>query len=98
MIEEYVKTHIFAFSSIPLPSLLCSCQAVSVEGNKMVSTVTLQATAEVMKDGVICEVSNEHGTDSKTLVVSLKRGQCQEITAVMPLHLLHLHIFSSTGF
>ncbi|GAA6220358.1 basal cell adhesion molecule-like isoform X2 [Lates japonicus] len=49
-------------------------EAVSVEGNKMVSTVTLQATAEVMKDGVICEVSNEHGTDSKTLMVSLKRA------------------------
>ncbi|KAI3361204.1 hypothetical protein L3Q82_013399 [Scortum barcoo] len=49
-------------------------QAVLVEGNKVVSTVTLQATAEVIKDGVTCEVSNEHGTDSKTLLVSLKRG------------------------
>ncbi|XP_042345771.1 basal cell adhesion molecule isoform X2 [Plectropomus leopardus] len=49
-------------------------ESVSVEGDKVVSTVTLQATAEVMKDGVTCEVSNEHGKDSKTLSVSLKRA------------------------
>ncbi|KAM9353761.1 basal cell adhesion molecule isoform 2-T2 [Symphorus nematophorus] len=49
-------------------------ESVSVEGNKVVSTVTLQATAEIMKDGVTCEVSNEHGKDSKTLLVSLKRA------------------------
>ncbi|XP_031144937.1 basal cell adhesion molecule isoform X3 [Sander lucioperca] len=49
-------------------------ESVSVEGNKVVSTVTLQATAAVMKDGAICEVSNQHGTDSKTFVVSLKRA------------------------
>lgn len=72
-------------SSISLPSIPRCCQSVSVEGNKVVSTVTLQATAEVMKDGVTCEVSNEHGTDSKTLLVSLKRGQCQEMTATMKL-------------
>lgn len=49
-------------------------ESVSVEGNRVVSAVTLQATAEVMKDGVTCEVSNEHGTDSKTFVVSLPRA------------------------
>lgn len=49
-------------------------ESVSVEGNKAVSTVILEATAEVMKDGVTCEVSNEHGTDSKTFLVSLKRA------------------------
>ncbi|XP_049439197.1 basal cell adhesion molecule isoform X1 [Epinephelus fuscoguttatus] len=49
-------------------------ESVSVEGNKAVSTVTLQATAEVMKNGVTCEVSNDHGTDSKTILVSLKRA------------------------
>nr|XP_046254996.1 basal cell adhesion molecule isoform X1 [Scatophagus argus] len=49
-------------------------ESVSVEGNKVVSTVTLQATAEVMKAGVTCEVSNEYGTDSKTFLVSLKRA------------------------
>nr|XP_020445862.1 basal cell adhesion molecule-like isoform X2 [Monopterus albus] len=47
-------------------------ESVSVEGNKVVSTVTLKATAEVMKDGVTCEVSNEHGTDKETFSVSLK--------------------------
>ncbi|XP_044064680.1 basal cell adhesion molecule isoform X2 [Siniperca chuatsi] len=49
-------------------------ESVSVEGNKVVSTVTLQATAEVMKDGVTCKVSNEHGTDSKTFQISFKRA------------------------
>ncbi|XP_070768032.1 basal cell adhesion molecule [Enoplosus armatus] len=49
-------------------------ESVSVEGNKVVSTMTLEATAEIMKDGVTCEVSNEHGTDSKTFAVSLKRA------------------------
>ncbi|XP_020506017.1 basal cell adhesion molecule isoform X1 [Labrus bergylta] len=49
-------------------------QSVSVEGNKVVSTVSLQATAEVMKDGVTCEASNTHGTDSKAFLVSLKRA------------------------
>ncbi|XP_034729121.1 basal cell adhesion molecule isoform X3 [Etheostoma cragini] len=48
-------------------------ESVLVEGNKVVSTVTLQATAAVMKDGATCEVSNQHGTDSKTFVVSLKK-------------------------
>ncbi|XP_032374567.1 basal cell adhesion molecule isoform X2 [Etheostoma spectabile] len=48
-------------------------ESVLLEGNKVVSTVTLQATAAVMKDGATCEVSNQYGTDSKTFVVSLKR-------------------------
>lgn len=72
-------------SSMSLASIHRSCQSVSVEGSKVVSTVTLQATAKVMKDGVTCEVSNEHGTDSKTFEISLKRGQCQEMTAAMVL-------------
>ncbi|XP_071325114.1 basal cell adhesion molecule isoform X2 [Trachinotus anak] len=53
-------------------------ESISVEGNKVVSTVTLKATAEVMKGGVTCEVSNEHGTDSKALPVSLKRADKQQ--------------------
>ncbi|XP_076592936.1 basal cell adhesion molecule isoform X2 [Chaetodon auriga] len=48
-------------------------ESVAMEGNKVVSTLTLQATAEIMKDGVICEVSNEHGTASEPIPVSLKR-------------------------
>lgn len=52
---------------------------MTVEGSKVVSTVILQATAEVMKDGATCEASNEHGTDSKTFMVSLKRGQYQDL-------------------
>ncbi|XP_077383254.1 basal cell adhesion molecule isoform X2 [Festucalex cinctus] len=49
-------------------------QSVTVEGNKVVSTVTLPASATVMKDGVTCEVANEHGADSKIISVSLKRA------------------------
>ncbi|XP_039973909.1 basal cell adhesion molecule isoform X2 [Xiphias gladius] len=53
-------------------------ESVSVEGNKVVSTVTLEATAEVMENGMTCEVSNEHGSDSKTFPVSLKRADKQQ--------------------
>ncbi|XP_032374570.1 basal cell adhesion molecule isoform X5 [Etheostoma spectabile] len=53
-------------------------ESVLLEGNKVVSTVTLQATAAVMKDGATCEVSNQYGTDSKTFVVSLKRADKQQ--------------------
>ncbi|XP_061675515.1 basal cell adhesion molecule isoform X2 [Syngnathoides biaculeatus] len=53
-------------------------ESVMVEGNKVVSTVSLLATAAVMKDGVTCEVANEHGTDSKTFAVSLKRADQQQ--------------------
>ncbi|XP_071764601.1 basal cell adhesion molecule isoform X1 [Centroberyx gerrardi] len=49
-------------------------ESVSVEGNKMVSSLTLEATAEVMKDGVTCEVSNEHGTDTKNFAIATKRA------------------------
>ncbi|KAM4600452.1 basal cell adhesion molecule [Polymixia lowei] len=47
-------------------------ESVSVEGTKVVSSVTLGATADVMKDGVTCEVSNEHGKDSQAFKVSIK--------------------------
>ncbi|KAM6910144.1 basal cell adhesion molecule isoform 1-T1 [Xenentodon cancila] len=49
-------------------------QSIAVQGNKVVSTVTLQTTADVMKGGVVCEASNDYGTDSKTFPVSLKRA------------------------
>lgn len=82
MMREYVKN----LCSVSLSSLLHhSCQSVSVEDNKVVSTVTLAATAEVMKDGVTCMVSNEHGKDNKTILVSLKRGQYQKLMAITEL-------------
>ncbi|XP_068615383.1 basal cell adhesion molecule [Brachionichthys hirsutus] len=49
-------------------------ESINVEGNKFVSTMTLQATPEVMKDGVTCEVANEYGIDNTTISVSLKRA------------------------
>lgn len=86
--KKYVKIHVLS------SSLHRSCQSVSVEANKVVATVTLQATAEVMKDGVTCEVSNEHGTDSKTLAVAIKRGQCHERRATT----MGLYLPSSLSF
>ncbi|XP_051577277.1 basal cell adhesion molecule isoform X2 [Myxocyprinus asiaticus] len=47
-------------------------ESVTVVGNKVISTVTLVATAAVLKDGVTCEASNQHGIDSKKYKVSLK--------------------------
>ncbi|CAL8289974.1 unnamed protein product [Merluccius merluccius] len=46
-------------------------ESVTLEGNMAVSNLTLEATAEVMKDGVTCEVSNEYGKDSKLFSVSI---------------------------
>ncbi|XP_041963029.1 basal cell adhesion molecule isoform X2 [Alosa sapidissima] len=53
-------------------------ESVDMKGNVMVSTVTLKATAEVMKDGVVCKVSNEHGEDTKTIQVALKTAGSNE--------------------
>lgn len=53
-------------------------ESVDVKGNKMVSTVTLKATAAVIKDGVVCKMSNEHGEDSKTIPVALKTANNNE--------------------
>ncbi|XP_031431658.1 basal cell adhesion molecule isoform X2 [Clupea harengus] len=47
-------------------------ESVDMKGTTMVSTVTLKATAAVMKEGVVCKVSNEHGEDTKTFQVALK--------------------------
>ncbi|KAF4103237.1 basal cell adhesion molecule isoform X2 [Onychostoma macrolepis] len=47
-------------------------ESVTVVGNKVISTVTLQASAAVLKDGVICEAYNSHGRDSKNFKVSIK--------------------------
>lgn len=43
-------------------------------GNKVISTVTLEASAVVLKDGVFCEAYNKHGSDSKNFKVSIKSG------------------------
>ncbi|ROL47841.1 Basal cell adhesion molecule [Anabarilius grahami] len=36
-------------------------ESVTVVGNRVISTVTLEATDAVLKDGVLCEAYNEHG-------------------------------------
>ncbi|XP_043116851.1 basal cell adhesion molecule isoform X2 [Puntigrus tetrazona] len=47
-------------------------ESVTVIGNKFISTVTLEASAAVLKDGVICEAYNKNGRDSKSFKVSIK--------------------------
>uniref|UniRef100_A0A8C1ZXS5 Ig-like domain-containing protein n=1 Tax=Cyprinus carpio TaxID=7962 RepID=A0A8C1ZXS5_CYPCA len=47
-------------------------ESVTVVGDKVISTVTLEASAAVLKDGVICEAYNKHGIDSKNFKVSIK--------------------------
>ncbi|XP_062847061.1 basal cell adhesion molecule [Trichomycterus rosablanca] len=46
-------------------------ESVTIEGTKYISTVTLEATAAVLKDGVTCEAANKHGTDSKKFMVEI---------------------------
>lgn len=65
-----------------------------MEGNKVVSTVTLRATAEILKDGVTCEVSNEYGAESKSFPIAIKKGQYQDLTATTVL-LIPFTSFSS---
>ncbi|KAF4088573.1 hypothetical protein AMELA_G00084410 [Ameiurus melas] len=43
-----------------------------VNGNTFTSIVTLEATAAVIKDGVTCEATNMHGTDSKKIMVEIQ--------------------------
>ncbi|XP_047667286.1 basal cell adhesion molecule isoform X2 [Tachysurus fulvidraco] len=46
-------------------------ESVAINGNKFTSTVTLEASAAVLKDGVTCEANNMHGTDSKMFMVEI---------------------------
>lgn len=93
IIERYVTqkvrlwTSVFAYFSSFLSICPSSIQSLSVEGNKVVNTVNLKATPEVMKDGVTCEVANEYGKDTKTFLVSLKRGQCEATLSPSSLYL-----------
>ncbi|XP_043973927.1 basal cell adhesion molecule isoform X2 [Gambusia affinis] len=52
-------------------------ESISVEDNKVVSSLTLFTTPEIMKSGVKCEVSNEFGKDTKDFPVALKRAETQ---------------------
>ncbi len=47
---------------------------MTVVGNRVISTFTLEASAAVLKDGVICEAYNNFGKDSKNFKVSIKSG------------------------
>ncbi|XP_036372009.1 basal cell adhesion molecule-like [Megalops cyprinoides] len=49
-------------------------ETVTVQGNKVVSTVSLEATASVLKNGVTCNATNEHGSDSKHLQVVISEA------------------------
>ncbi|XP_028837448.1 basal cell adhesion molecule isoform X2 [Denticeps clupeoides] len=47
-------------------------ESVSVQDNKVISSVTLETTAAILKDGVTCEASNQHGSDTKVFLVNVK--------------------------
>ncbi|XP_036393819.1 basal cell adhesion molecule isoform X2 [Megalops cyprinoides] len=48
-------------------------ESVEVQGNKVISTVTLEATAAVLEKGVTCQVSNTFGTDTMAFKVAIKQ-------------------------
>ncbi|KAG7457693.1 hypothetical protein MATL_G00229960 [Megalops atlanticus] len=54
-------------------------ESVTVQGNKLVSTVSLEATASVLKNGVTCNATNEHGSDSKHLQVVISEEISKEV-------------------
>ncbi|KAG1947584.1 basal cell adhesion molecule isoform X2 [Pimephales promelas] len=47
-------------------------ESVTVVGNRVISTVTLEATAAVLANGVMCEAYNDHGKNSRHFKVSIK--------------------------
>lgn len=47
-------------------------QSVTVVGNRVISTVTLEATAAVLENGVMCEAYNKHGRNSRNFKVNIK--------------------------
>uniref|UniRef100_A0A8C9V6W9 Basal cell adhesion molecule (Lutheran blood group) n=1 Tax=Scleropages formosus TaxID=113540 RepID=A0A8C9V6W9_SCLFO len=49
-------------------------EAVTVLENKVISKLTVEATESILKNGVACEVANEHGQDSKLFRVVLSSG------------------------
>lgn len=48
-------------------------QSVEVKGNAVISTVTLEATGAVLRDGVTCQAGNVHGADSQQFKVSISK-------------------------
>ncbi|XP_053479142.1 basal cell adhesion molecule isoform X1 [Ictalurus furcatus] len=52
--------------------------SLDVNGNTFTSTVILEATAAVIKDGVTCEAINMHGADSKKIMVEIQSDNTVE--------------------
>uniref|UniRef100_A0A3B3QTL1 Basal cell adhesion molecule (Lutheran blood group) n=1 Tax=Paramormyrops kingsleyae TaxID=1676925 RepID=A0A3B3QTL1_9TELE len=48
-------------------------QAVMVQENKVISTLTLEATETVLNGGVTCEATNEHGKDTQQFMVVISK-------------------------
>ncbi|XP_054882517.1 basal cell adhesion molecule-like [Poeciliopsis prolifica] len=69
-------------NGFPKPQFIWSAsgkESITVEENKVVSSLTLKTTPEIMKSGVKCEVSNEFGKDSKDFSVAIKRANTAEV-------------------
>ncbi|KAJ8287685.1 hypothetical protein COCON_G00003440 [Conger conger] len=48
-------------------------ESVTIEGNTVISTAIVVASGAVLTDGVTCQAANDHGTDSKRFLVSIKK-------------------------
>uniref|UniRef100_A0A8B9KDF0 Basal cell adhesion molecule (Lutheran blood group) n=1 Tax=Astyanax mexicanus TaxID=7994 RepID=A0A8B9KDF0_ASTMX len=66
-------------------------ESVRVEGHKTISKISLPATGSVLKDGVICEASNSHGSDSKKFQVEIKTGSKNEKKEINLYYLLFIY-------
>ncbi|KAJ8388874.1 hypothetical protein AAFF_G00126300 [Aldrovandia affinis] len=55
-------------------------ESVEIKGNTVISTVILEATADVLKDGVTCEAANVNGVDTKQFQVSIRKDTPTDLT------------------
>ncbi|XP_035386581.1 basal cell adhesion molecule [Electrophorus electricus] len=47
-------------------------ESLEIKGNNYISTVMLEATEVILRDGVTCEATNKHGTESRKIQLEVK--------------------------
>ncbi|KAK1795458.1 hypothetical protein P4O66_010627, partial [Electrophorus voltai] len=47
-------------------------ESLEIKGNNYISTVMLEATEVILRDGVTCEATNSHGTESRKIQLEVK--------------------------